>query len=198
MLVPGYTIRLSRKSELAAVPEIERRAKERFASATAALGSSSDPALQVDSGAALLRAHEDGRLWIAERIAAQRTAAGEGVAADDGVAADESDQIVGFALVREIGLFAHLEEIDVLPAHGRQGLGSALLEAVCEWAYSRGFSAVTLSTFRDVAWNAPFFTRRGFALIPPAELPPELIEIVQREAKQGLRTDLRVVMQRDV
>jgi GNAT superfamily N-acetyltransferase len=162
MLVPGYTIRLSRRSELGVVPE---------------LGLRSDPAPLESSGAALLSAHDDGRLWIA---------------------ADDQDHAVGFALVTEIGLFAHLEDMAVLPAHGRQGLGSALLEAVCEWAFSRGFSAVTLSTFRDVAWNAPFYARRGFAVIPPSELPPELLEIVQRERKQGLSTELRVIMQREV
>lgn len=181
MRVPGYSIRLSRRSELAALPEIERRANELFATHTAStpaeLGLRCDPAPPVSSGAALLSAHDDGRLWIA---------------------ADPQDQAVGFAMVTEIGLFAHLEEMDVLPAHGRQGLGSALLEAVCEWALSRGFSAVTLSTFRDVAWNAPFYAGRGFEVVAPSELPPELLEIVKREGKQGLRTDLRVIMQREV
>jgi len=177
MLVPGYTIRLSRRSEVGALPEIERQANQLFASHTGDLGLRSEQAPALSSVAALRIANDDGRLWVA---------------------ADSQGQLVGFALVTELGLFAHLEELDVLPAHGRQGLGSALLEAVCEWAYSRGFSAVTLSTFRDVAWNAPFYARRGFVVIPPSELPPELLEIVSRENQKGLRTDLRVIMQREV
>ena len=177
MLVPGYTIRLSRKAEVVGLPAIERQANQLFASHAGELGLRSDPLPEPSSVAALLIANDDGRLWVA---------------------ADDQGQIVGFALVTELGLFAHLAELHVLPAHGRQGLGSALLEAVCAWAYTRGFSAVTLSTFRDVAWNAPFFARRGFALVPPSELPPELLEIVQREGKQGLRTDLRVIPQREV
>ena len=159
------------------LPEIERQSSQRFASQAAEAGLSPELMSQTQSVPALLAANDDGRLWVA---------------------ADARGELVGFALVMELGLFAHLEEIDVLPAHGRQGLGSALLEAVCEWAGSRGFSAVTLSTFRDVAWNAPFYARRGFAVVPPEELPPELLEIVARERQKGLRTDLRVIMQREV
>jgi hypothetical protein len=72
------------------------------------------------------------------------------------------------------------------------------LEAVCDWAFTRGFSAVTLSTFREVPWNAPFYARRGFVAVAAADQPPELVRIVERERKQGLRTDLRVIMQREV
>jgi len=159
------------------LPEIERQSSQRFASQAAEAGLSAELMSQTQSVPVLLAANDDGRLWVA---------------------ADDRGELVGFALVKELGLFAHLEEIDVLPAHGRQGLGSALLEAVCEWAGSRGFSAVTLSTFREVAWNAPFYARRGFAVVPPEELPPELLEIVARERQKGLRTDLRVIMQREV
>jgi 4-diphosphocytidyl-2-C-methyl-D-erythritol kinase len=41
----------------------------------------------------------------------------------------------------------HVEEMDVLPAHGRRGLGSRLLAWVCAWARAQGYAAVTLSTF---------------------------------------------------
>src|SRR4051812_9073807 len=116
MTVPGYTIRLSRRAEVAALQEIERQASQRFASQAAELGLSTDPVAEAHSVQVLLAANDDGRLWVA---------------------ADEQGQLVGLALVKELGLFAHLDELDVLPAHGRQGLGSALLEAVCEWASSR-------------------------------------------------------------
>lgn len=45
----------------------------------------------------------------------------------------------------------------------RQGLGTALLEAVCSWAKARGFPAVTLSTFRDVPSDGPFYRRLASA-----------------------------------
>ncbi len=50
----------------------------------------------------------------------------------------------------------HLEEIDVDPSHGRRGLGTALVNAVCEWASDSGHALLTLTTFRAVPWNLPF------------------------------------------
>lgn len=176
-MVPGYSIRLSRRSELERLPDIERQASSLFAGREAELGLRSAELAPVTSRAALEHASDDGRLWVA---------------------ADADDVPVGFALVVDLGLFAHLHEIDVLPAHARQGLGSALIEAVCAWAPTRGFFAVTLSTFRDVPWNAPLYARRGFTVIEPADLPPELVQIVERERREGLRTDRRVVMQHEV
>jgi GNAT superfamily N-acetyltransferase len=174
-MTPGYVIRLARGSELETLPEIERRAAALFGAWAAELELTRELLEQVTSLEALRAANRDGRVWVA---------------------ADRDDRPVGFALVREIGLFAHLEELDVLPEHGRRGLGAALLEAVCAWAHTRGFAAVTLSTFRDVPWNAPFFARHGFEAPARDELPPELLEIVAMEDKRGLRTDRRVIMLR--
>jgi GNAT superfamily N-acetyltransferase len=174
---PGYTIRLSRRAELERLPDIERQAASLFAGYEAQLGLLASPLAPATSFDALERGSDDGRLWVA---------------------ADAGDVPVGFALVLDLGLFAHLEELDVLPERGRQGLGSALIEAVCAWAPTRGFSAVTLSTFRDVPWNAPLFARRGFAVIAPADLPPELVQVIDRERLEGLRSDRRVIMQREV
>src|SRR5262249_27528166 len=89
---------------------------------------------------------------------------------------------VGFALVAIIDAStAHLEEIDVLPAHGRRGLGTRLVEEVCRWAASAGHGSVTLTTFRDVPWNMPFYQRLGFRVIPDPELSTALRAIVDDE-----------------
>jgi GNAT superfamily N-acetyltransferase len=172
----GYTIRLARHEEVPRLPDIERRAASLYAPHAATLGLSLD-SVSVNSLATLERANLDGRLWVA---------------------VDAAGAPVAFALVVELGLFAHLDEMDVLPEHGRKGIGGALLETVCEWAFTRGFSAVTLSTFRDVPWNAPFYARRGFVEVEPSEQPPELTRIVEAERQKGLRTELRVIMQREV
>jgi GNAT superfamily N-acetyltransferase len=176
-MVPGYSVRLSRRNEVTLLPEIERRAWQLFAGYPGDLGLPPAPAVPTASTDTLLSAHIEGRLWVA---------------------ADRAEQPVGFALVKDLGLFAHLEEMDVLPEHARRGLGAALLEAVCNWSDTRGFSAVTLSTFRDVPWNAPFYTRHGFVVVPPSEQPGELTRIVEQERRQGLLTELRVVMQREL
>ena len=104
---------------------------------------------------------------------------------------------VGFAHVEifESGS-AHLDEIDVHPDHGRRGLGTRLVQAVCDWAASKGYRSVTLPTFRDVPWNMPFYARLGFEVLPPEPLTPALRTVVEDETRRGLDPNTRVVMQR--
>jgi GNAT superfamily N-acetyltransferase len=105
------------------------------------------------------------------------------------------DVPVGFAhvVLRPDGV-PHLEEIDVHPAHGRKGLGAALVRAVCAWAAAAGHDEITLTTFRDVAWNAPFYARLGFAVVGRDDWPPAIATIVAGEAARGLDPAARVVM----
>jgi ribosomal protein S18 acetylase RimI-like enzyme len=93
---------------------------------------------------------------------------------------------VGFIWIDEVDGVAHVEELAVLPGHMRAGLGSALLAAACEWAAAAGYSAITLSTYRDVAWNAAFYARRGFVALDPDELTPELAAVREWERAAGL------------
>ena len=103
---------------------------------------------------------------------------------------------VGFALVEMLANdLPHLEEIDVMPSHGRRGVGTALVHAVLEWVTKAGYVQLTLTTFRSVPWNMPFYTRMGFVEIPADELRSELEKVVQDEAARGLPRELRVVMQ---
>ena len=103
---------------------------------------------------------------------------------------------VGFALCGEVDGHAHLFEMDVVPEHGRRGIGSALLEAVCSEAATRGCVAMTLTTLREVDWNAPFYARRGFSELAEVAWGERLREIVARERMLGLPMRLRVVMRR--
>ena len=41
------------------------------------------------------------------------------------------------------------------PAAQGRGVGTALLERARAWAVEHGYHAMTLTTFRDVAWNGP-------------------------------------------
>ena len=103
-----------------------------------------------------------------------------------------------FACVDVVDGVAHLWQLSVHPSSGRQGIGRALVEAVCDWACSNGYPAVTLTTFRDVPWNAPFYSRLGFRTLD--ELSPGLSAIRQHEKELGddnfgprvtMRKDLR-------
>ena len=105
------------------------------------------------------------------------------------------DLPVGFAhvVLRDDGV-PHLEEIDVHPAYGRRGLGAGLVRAVCAWADASGHRELTLTTFPDVAWNAPFYARLGFAVVDRDDWPPAIAAIVADEKTRGLDPAMRVVM----
>jgi GNAT superfamily N-acetyltransferase len=91
---------------------------------------------------------------------------------------------VAFVQVDRVDGNAHVQELAVLPAHMRQGLGSALLDAACAWAKAQGFEAITLTTYADVAWNAPFYQARGFVEL--TTLTPDLAELRAWERDMGL------------
>lgn len=107
---------------------------------------------------------------------------------------------VGFALVILVDDSAHLYEMDVHPDHARRGIGGALVETVAAWARGEAFASLTLTTFRHLAWNAPFYRRHGFVELDAAELgpAPELARLLKREAENGLDPANRVAMLRDL
>ena len=93
------------------------------------------------------------------------------------------------------GAHAHLEQLAVHPDHGRRGIGTALVEAVCAEAAARGFDRVTLRTFADIAWNGPFYARLGFTELVPD--PAWMAPMLQAEARIGLpQAGRRVAMVR--
>ncbi len=110
----------------------------------------------------------------------------------------EGHTVVGYLIVDIVDGCAHIEEVDVLPSAGGRGHGVRLIETVTEWARSAGLAGVTLTTFQDVPWNAPWYSRRGFRVLPDHELTPGLRRRRSLEEAQGLPADLRVVMRFDL
>ncbi|GAA3164288.1 GNAT family N-acetyltransferase [Planomonospora alba] len=106
------------------------------------------------------------------------------------------DPPVAFAMVGQADGNVHLDQLAVHPDHGRRGIGGRLVEAVCAHAAAAGSPAVTLTTFRDVPWNGPWYARRGFAVLDPAEWGPELAALVEHERELGIELAPRVVMRR--
>jgi GNAT superfamily N-acetyltransferase len=76
---------------------------------------------------------------------------------------------VGLCRIDRLGGGAHLEQLSVHPEHGRHGIGRALLRAGVEWTASRGYRELTLTTFRDVPWNGPFYASEEFVELGPAD-----------------------------
>jgi GNAT superfamily N-acetyltransferase len=103
---------------------------------------------------------------------------------------------VGFIAAEAHGTALHLVEMDVLPSRGRQGTGARLLLHLGEVARQRGHRHLTLTTFAQIAWNAPFYARHGFAEITDPGAFPHLARALQSERELGLQG--RIAMVRDV
>lgn len=169
---PIYRIEVALPEHVDVLRDLERAAATLFAEAGVTLDAEdATPLLE------LRRAQAEGLLWVA---------------------LDTAGSVAGFALVGRSRAHprAHLAELDVHPAHGRRGLGAALVETVCAWALQADLDAVTLTTFRDVPWNAPWYQRLGFAEIPERELDAELRQVLRSEAENGLDPSQRVAMRR--
>jgi GNAT superfamily N-acetyltransferase len=168
-----YAIEPARADDLAKLPAIERAANTLFAGR----GLAGVDAGDATSPEELRHAHAAGLLWVA------RAPGGEPV---------------GFALLELVDGVPHLEEIDVHPEHGRRGVGRALLDAVLAWARGAGHRAVTLTTFREIPWNEPFYARAGFRALASEELGPGLAAVMRDEAARGLDPAQRVAMRREL
>ncbi|MGY5884713.1 GNAT family N-acetyltransferase [Modestobacter lacusdianchii] len=103
----------------------------------------------------------------------------------------------GFAVLELLDGAVHLEQLSVDPAHGRRGLGAALLAATVQAAAEHSADRVTLLTYADVPWNAPFYARHGWR--ETGELTPGLRALRRREEELGLdRHGRRVAMVRSL
>ena len=104
---------------------------------------------------------------------------------------------VGFVQIEEVDGLAYLVELAVIPRWMRQGIGTALLERACEWARKHDYPAVTLTTYADVPWNAPYYAKRGFVEI--TEFGPGMQAEREQERRLGLdEVGKRIVMRRDL
>lgn len=151
-------VRLAERADIPALPAIERSAVEAFRT-TRHAWVADDPVTEPATYPPLIAART---VWVAEH---------------DGIPA-------GFVFAERREADLHILELAVHLSHQRRGIGRALVKAVIEAARERGCTAVTLTTFCDVAFNAPFYQGIGFAILvaPPARLAG----ILATEATSGL------------
>jgi GNAT superfamily N-acetyltransferase len=112
------------------------------------------------------------------------------------VAESEQAGPVAFAAATLDGEELHLWEFNVHIDHQRQGIGRVLLQRLLVEAAAAAIPAMTLTTFRDLPWNAPFYRSMGFELVGAGQLDPRLAELLAEEARRGLPAIRRCAMRR--
>ncbi|MER6234639.1 GNAT family N-acetyltransferase [Streptomyces clavifer] len=163
-------IRPAHRAELPLLQDIERAAGEPFR----ALGMRSVADDDPPSLGLLEVCRRDGRCWVA---------------ADGG-----TDLPVGYLIAERVDGAAHIEQVSVAPAAARRGVGRALIGRAAAWAEEHGMTALTLTTFAEVPWNAPYYARLGFRTLAADELGEGLRSIREQEAEHGLNRWPRVCM----
>ncbi len=147
-----------------------------------------------DSGLALFEEHLGD---LSGTALAAPAASGEQRAEKDGFILVAGDPPVGFAHVLFLEGHAPLEQLSVHPDHGRRGIGAALVEAVCERLAAHGHGAITLMTYADLPWNAPFYARLGFVEVGDDEPRTGYqLRLVETETRLGLGEHGRRVLMR--
>ena len=179
--------------ELAELPGIELRAGSLFSPTDL------PPSLAVEATdlSVFAEAQQDGRVLVARYSVVMERDRGK----HDANADREStrvDRVVGFAHIIWIDSCPHLEELDVDPDFGRRGIGRGLVQATLRWAREKECDAVTLSTFREIPWNGPFYSRMGFEAIEDRDLTESFRKLRKHEAELGLDIERRIIMRRDL
>ena len=167
------SIELASSEHLSALPVIELAASAVFAEADLPV----EIRYLVSEDELLQAAQSEERLWVA--LTEDRTP-------------------VGFAMADVVDGCAHLDEMDVIPDFGGQGIGTRLMQSLIDWARSGNYPAITLITFRHVPWNAPFYEKMGFVSMQPCEIGEELASLLREESEAGIDVLKRVCMRLDL
>jgi GNAT superfamily N-acetyltransferase len=163
-------IRSPRGDELGALVDIEREAGALFAAFGMPEITRDDPG----SVAELEPYRAGGRAWVA---------------------VDGDDRPIAYLISALVDDCPHIEQVSVTPAHARRGLGAALIDHLAAVAAAEGRAALTLTTFRDVPWNAPYYERLGFREFEPG---PELAALMRDETERIPGDAPRVAMRREI
>ncbi|MEQ8859490.1 MAG: GNAT family N-acetyltransferase [Pseudomonadales bacterium] len=124
--------------------------------------------------------------WLADEPATSAADHAEMVAAGTSWVAVSDEVPVGFVIAEIVDRELHVWELAVDLEHQRRGLGRRLMQTAIDSARGRRLAAVTLTTFRDVPWNAPFYRHLGFRPLTAGDAGPRLAGVLAGEAARGL------------
>ena len=130
-------IRAATAAELPALQDIERAAGEAFRG-IGMLEIADDEPFSLDELTAYRQA---GRAWVA---------------------VGRNGRVVAYLVADLVDGNLHVEQVSVHPDSARRGVGRAMLEHAAGRAAAAGLPALTLTTFTEVPWNAPYYERCGF------------------------------------
>lgn len=166
-----FSIRRAQEDDHVLLPDIEALSDTLFDELPAFSWMTDYPNLSVDGYKTLPRGTT---IWLAEII----------------------DRAVGFIYAYDMDDCAYIGQLSVVPDAQGRGVGGALIEAVAAFSRNGNQRGLVLTTFRDIAWNAPFYAKRGFKTLTKADMGPELFAHVDEDRRKWSRFSPRVAMGR--
>jgi GNAT superfamily N-acetyltransferase len=112
------------------------------------------------------------------------------------VACDDAKRRIAFLSAEIMQDALHIWEVSVHAASQRQGIGRALIEHAAAYATEKSLNALTLTTFRAVAWNEPYYQRLGFKTLEDEAMGDRLRAALKDEGTRGLPVARRCAMRR--
>ena len=97
------------------------------------------------------------------------------------VAEDDEGRPCAFLAAEAIGGELHICEIEVALDRQGRGIGRALVERVIAAATRCRMEAITLTTFIDLAWNAPLYERKGCQRLAASDLGTWLQALLRQD-----------------
>ncbi len=164
-------IRLTRLAEVSVLPSIERSAGAAFRAYPEFSWVADDSLMSIEDHQGFVAA---GTSWVAS----------------------DASALVGFLCAESVADSAlHIWELAVHADAQGSGVGTQLMRHAMAFAGSHAqITNLTLTTFRDVVFNAPFYKRLGFELVEELEAEPRLQALLREEAAHGLPVESRCAM----
>lgn len=166
-----FTIRRAQSWDINLLEHIERSAADIFRTVDLdflAEGPTMDPAI-------LMSLANEGHLWVA---------------------ANRFDQPIGFVGGDYLNGHFHIVELSVAKEFQGNGVGRALMDVMVEQVRREGYKSMTLTTYKNLPWNGPWYSRMGFFEVSALDMGRQYLEILESEAQHGLDLRNRCVMRK--
>lgn len=109
-------------------------------------------------------------------------------------ALDAAGNPVGFASFDLVDGQPYLDQLAVRRSAMRRGIGARLLQRAERWAQSAGGSALWLTTYAHLPFNAPYYERHGYEIMPEATCSPGILQHLEDQRRHLPAPDQRVAM----
>jgi GNAT superfamily N-acetyltransferase len=162
------TVRIATIEDVRHLPEIERSAGRAFLSIQELAWIAANDVTSQDVDAARVA---QGTTWVVEI----------------------ESKVVGFLSAEIVEEELHVWELAVHFDWQGKGLGRSLMSKAISHAKYAGLWSVTLTTFKDVPWNEPFYRSLGFESAT-FDMPARLRNVLLAEAESGLLPESRCAM----